>query len=172
MSSCAFWGQDNAMWDADQTAWSGGCTVDCIKWKDADKIWYNANWMWSACSSSAPPICITWGSASVLWMQANWMWIECSSSNPIPPPPPPPVPVINVHPDGIDATTLIQPWIIEPWNPYRAGEIKKKKSIKINFRMNNKEYGETREMKDLKLEMGEVRFSLEPESSIDLKVTI
>jgi hypothetical protein len=53
---------------------------------------------------------------------------------------------LSLQRPGVDATTLIQPWLIEPWNPYRAGEIKKKKRVKVVIRMNGKTYEEEKEI--------------------------
>jgi hypothetical protein len=139
----------------------------CYKWDNADVKWANANWKWSECYF--PIICYKWGNADVLWKDADWWWSMCENT-PIPPIPPipPVVPVIVMsQPLGVDATTLMQPWLIEPWNPYRAGEIKKKKVIELTFRMMGKEYSEKKETGDYKVGIEDVNIRVNP-TNIDL----
>ncbi len=114
-------------------------------------------------------ICYKWGNAAVLFKLANWKWSECAGEGPIPP-----VPVIEVgrQPLGVDATTLIQPWSEEPWNPYRAGEDKKqgnRKMIEMLLRVLGEEYSETKEKKTFDVGIEDVRITINP-SNIDLKL--
>jgi hypothetical protein len=110
-------------------------------------------------------ICYKWGNANVLWKDTNWWWSLCSGSI-VPIPPVVPVIVIN-QPPGVDATTLIQPWLIEPWTPYRAGEIKKKRSIELTMRMLGIEYKEKKEIKDFNVEADNINIRVNP-TNIDL----
>lgn len=73
-------------------------------------------------------VCYKWGNANVQWNQANWFWSQCSGSVT-----PPTSSVVVIQPPGVDAMTLVQPWLIEPWNPYRAAdkEQQKKKRIRL-----------------------------------------
>jgi len=114
-------------------------------------------------------ICYRWGSADVIWKDSNWIWSMCASG--------PPVPVIDVlvNKPGVDATTLIQPWLIEPWNPYRAGEEKakqdkKKRLISMIFKIMGEEYKESKEIKSLKMGINEVKMTIKPSKDIDLKI--
>ena len=139
----------------------------CYKWGDADVKWQDANWKWSECAVII--ICYEWGNADVLWRDADWWWSLCSGVVP-PIPPIPPVAITgSQQPLGIDATTIIQPWLIEPWNPYRAGEIKKKKKVELIFRRMGEEYRKTKEVGDFDMNINNVNIRINP-TNIDLKL--
>ena len=110
-------------------------------------------------------ICYQWINANVLWRDAGWWWSLCSGSIP----PIPPAMEVGVQPLGIDATTLVQPWLIEPWNPYRAGEIKKTRSIELTFRMMGEEYKEKKEVKKADVDVENVNIRVNP-TNIDLQL--
>jgi len=114
-------------------------------------------------------ICYKWGNAAALFKLANWKWSECAGEGPIPP-----VPVVGISPQplGVDATTLIQPWIEEPWNPYRAGEGKKqgnRELIEMFIKIMGIEYSEKKEKKTFDVDIGRVKIELNP-TTIDLKL--
>ncbi len=86
----------------------------CLPWSREGVQFKNGNWTWADCELITE-VCETWGSANFLWKFANWKWSECSGSQP--------VPIVNIgNQPGVDANTLIPPWIEEPWNPYRAAD--------------------------------------------------
>ena len=93
--------------------------------------------------NSATGSCPIWGTNDFYWEGANWWWSMCYQSGSIPPIT---SSVVILQQPGVDATTLIQPWLIEPWNPYRAGEIKRKKRVKVIVKMNGKTYEEEKEV--------------------------
>lgn len=95
--------------------------------------------------------CAIWNKTAVLWSNANWRWSECSGSAPTPP-----TPIVDLSKLGVDATTLIQPWIEEPWNPYRAGETKKK-PIKLICKVGGKTYDDEKSSKKLEMSVNEVK---------------
>ena len=125
----------------------------CLTWKNAAVLFDTANWKWSVCPGVTSP-CVTWKSANFLFDMANWRWSECSSSNP------PIPPQIIGNPPGVDATTLIQPWVIEPWNPYRSGEIKKKK-ISLICRIGDKQYEMSKDVDVREVSVDDVDISID-----------
>jgi hypothetical protein len=112
-------------------------------------------------------ICYQWGNANVLWKDANWWWSLCSGSiTPVPPT----ASVITVgQPLGVDATTLEQPWLIQPWNPYRAGEVKKPRFIELTLRAMGEEYKEKKEIKKADVDVENVNIRVNP-TNIDLQL--
>lgn len=111
-----------------------------------------------------PGICYLWGTTNVLWKNANWRWSECSGSTP-------PIPVVSIgNQPGVDATTLIQPWLIEPWNPYRTGSLdKKKRLIKLVCKVKGQDYNEEKEIKDFPVTVGDIHMVVEKVSGIKLE---
>ena len=104
-------------------------------------------------------ICTRWSKTNVLWRNANWLWSECRV-----------VADIIQAVGGVDASTLIQPWLEEPWNPYRAGE-KKKKLIKLLCRIKGEKYDEEKYSKDAKVTVDDIKLILKTVNNIylDLK---
>ena len=110
-------------------------------------------------------ICSVWGTTGILWRNANWKWSECSGS----------VPVVNVGNLGVDATTLIQPWMLEeqPWNPYQSGSLdKQKRLIKLICKVKGVEYNEEKEIKDFKVTVGDIRMIVKAVADIDLQLKL
>jgi len=103
--------------------------------------------------------CFKWGSTGVMWFKANWKWPECgqlisAAISPL---------------TGVDASTLIQPWLEQPWNPYRAGEIdKKKKLIKLICKVNGEIYEEEKEAGDMKISVEDINMIIKEMDKIDL----
>ncbi len=120
--------------------------------------------------SNPGQICEMWGTTQVPWFNANWKWSECSGIIP------PPVPVVNVgNQPGVDAQTLVQPWIEEPWNPYRAAdreqaEKKRKRIIKLICRIKGQEYNEEKTPKDFIVTVGDIKMVINSVKNIDLKI--
>jgi hypothetical protein len=95
---------------------------------------------------------------------ANWKWSECSSSIQ----PEPPIVVSIGNQPGVDATTLIQPWMIEePWNPYKNAE-KKKRLIKLICKVKGHSYNEEKEAKDIDVTIDDIRMVVKAVANIDL----
>ena len=109
-------------------------------------------------------ICYKWGNADVLWKDANWWWSLCSGGIP-----PTPVASASLQPPGVDATTLVQSWLIEPWSPYRAGEIKKPKFIELTFRGMGGEFKMKKEIKKANVGVENVNIRVNP-TNIDLQL--
>lgn len=93
-------------------------------------------------------ICYLWSSANVLWKDANWKWSECFTS-------------VEAGVPGVDATTLVQPWIEEPWNPYRAGELEKQKQriVEVIGTINGTRYVMNKKSKKFPLIIKEVKIT-------------
>lgn len=139
----------------------------CYHWRYSDFKWNTGNWTWSECQLVND--CIKWGEANQIWKLASWKWSDCSGSFV----PPIPVPIIEViNQPGVDATTLIQPWLIEPWNPYRAGEPKKKKLIRLICKTKNIEYDEKREVKDFDISIDDIKFIIKSVAGIDVSTKV
>jgi hypothetical protein len=96
-------------------------------------------------------ICYRWGFANVLWKNANWTWSECQIIEDL----------LVLQPDGVDATTLIQPWLIEPWNPYRAGEKKKKKLIRLICKVKGMNYDQSKSASELNVSIDDVQLVID-----------
>jgi hypothetical protein len=107
-------------------------------------------------------ICYRWGFANVLWKNANWTWSECQIIEDL----------LTLQPDGVDATTLIQPWLIEPWNPYRTGE-KKKKLVRLICKIKGVEYDESKTTKDFNVTVDDIKLVIDKgrEIGLDIKQT-
>ena len=139
----------------------------CYQWGNASVPWNQANWTWSECQLVAE--CITWGKANVLWRNANWRWSECTSSAT----PPITSSVLTLQPPGIDAMTLVQPWIIEPWNPYRAADReqeKKKKLIKLICKVKGQTFEEEKKIETYDISVDDVKMVVKAVAGVDLDV--
>ena len=86
------------------------------------------------------------------------------------------MPVVSVgNQPGVDAMTLVQPWIEEPWNPYRAAdreqaEKKRKRLIKLICRIKGQEYNEEKTHKDFNVTVGDIKMVVKKVKNIDLEV--
>lgn len=110
-------------------------------------------------------ICYIWGFTDVLWNNAKWEWSECLLVAEI---------VAGILP-GVDATTLVQPWLEEPWSPYRAGEDqekqnKRKRLIKLICKVKGVEYNEEKMKKDFKVTANDIKLVVKAVSDIDIKL--
>ena len=110
-------------------------------------------------------ICYIWGYTNVLWANANWEWSECLLVAEI---------LISAYPPGVDAATLVQPWIEEPWSPYRAGEDERKQKrgrlIKLICKVKGIEYNEEKMKKDFKVTAEDIKLVVKAVSDIDIKL--
>lgn len=169
---CSLWGSENHQWRNANWAWNECEMVQeiCAVWSTTKFPWGYADWKWNECSSSvAPPTgCKVWGTTGVLWGQADWKWSECSSSKP----PIPPITVTVIRP-GVDATTLIQPWLEEPWNPYRTSSLdKQKRLIKLVCKVKGQNYDEEKEVKGFPVTVGDIRMVVKAVANIDLNLKL
>ena len=113
-------------------------------------------------------ICYIWKNANVLWKDGNWYWSLCAGVIP-----PVPTPSVVIPIDGVDATTLIQPWReAETWNPFRAGETnnKRKQFIQLICRIKGMEYNEEKMKKDFKITADDVKLVMKAVSDIGIKL--
>lgn len=171
---CQFWSSEGVQWNKGNWTWAECELIQeiCQTWGTTQFPWFLANWKWSECSSSVPSgPCAVWSTTKIPWAQANWKWSECSGSQPIPP-----IPVVSVgNQPGVDANTLIPPWIEEPWNPYRAAdreqaEKKRKRLIKLILKVKGQQYDEEKEVKDFDVTVGDIKMVVKAATNIDLKV--
>lgn len=106
-------------------------------------------------------ICHRWVFTNVLWKDANWTWSECQIIQDL----------LTLQPDGVDATTLIQPWLVEPWNPYRTGE-KKKKLVRLICKIKGVEYDESKQSKNFTVTVDDIKLVINKgrEIGLDMKL--
>lgn len=140
----------------------------CSTWVNTSVKWRDANWWWSGCALIMQSTCSVWDTSGTFWMDMGALWSDCSGSAPIPPVPPVEV-TGSLQPLGVDATTLIQPWLIEPWNPYRAGETKKR-LIKLICRVDGETYMEEKELGDMEISIDDIKMMVAAKKGIDLNV--
>lgn len=141
----------------------------CLYWVYTNTVWNSADWTWNDCQL-LQEVCLKWGTAGAWWVNANWQWSDCSGS--ITPPVPPTASVV-IQPIGVDASTLVQPWISEPWNPYRAGEIdanKKKRLIKLICKVKGQTYEQEKEVGDMNVSVDDIKMVVKKVLDIDLDV--
>lgn len=145
-------------------------TQVCNVWGNANVLWNNGNWTWDECQM-VQDLCAIWNTTTFLFGNANWKWSGCSGSiNP----PIPPIPVVSIgNKPGVDATTLIQPWIEEPWNPYKTSSLdKQKRLIKLVCKVKGQQYDEEKEVKDFKITIGDIKVVVKTVSNIDLDLKL
>lgn len=145
--------------------------IVCFQWGNVNVPWIGGDWLWSECSSSIEPTsCSVWNYETEDWDLAAWNWDECSGSIP---PVPPVVTSSFVQPPGVDATTLVQPWLIEPWNPYTANDAhdkKRKRLIKLICKVNGKTYEEEKEVGTMNVSVDDVKMVIKKAINIDIKL--
>ena len=106
-------------------------------------------------------LCPIWGFTNVLWKDANWTWSECQIVEEL---------VELLQRPGVDATTLIQPWLVEPWNPYKGGETRKKRLIRLICKIKGQEFDESKELKDINVSVDDIKLIVKSVTGIDLKI--
>jgi hypothetical protein len=105
-------------------------------------------------------ICYKWKNTNVFWKNADWKWSECQLIQEI---------LSGVgNGVGVDATTLLQPWLIEPWSPYRAGELKKRRLIKLICKVKGVEYNEEKMIKNFKVTADDIKLVVKAISGINI----
>ena len=133
----------------------------------------NNPWMYSKWSLEdhelIQEICAKWGIKDILWKNANWKWSECSMG----PIPPTPIIIQQSQSLGVDATTLIQPWLIEPWNPYTANneyDKKRKRLIKLICKIKGLTYEEEKKMGMMNISVNDIKIVVKEIANIDLNI--
>jgi len=140
----------------------------CLYWSQVSSSWSNANWTWADCQL-IQEVCQVWGTTGVWWTNANWQWSQCSASVPTPPT----SSVVTIQPNGVDATTLIQPWLIQPWNPYKANDEidkKRKRLIKLICKLKGQTYSEEKEVGSQDIDVDDIKMVVKKALNIDLDV--
>lgn len=140
----------------------------CNFWDSADSKWQLANWTWDECQLVQNLVeCLKWGEAGMFWSITDNQWNTTCS---VAPPTSSAAPTASYA--GVDATTLIQPWLEEPWNPYRAGETKKKRLVKLICKVKGQNFSEERYVKDAKITVEDIRMVVKKVANIDLDIRI
>lgn len=169
---CFWWSTtEHIAWPRADWTWSE-CEIvqDCLVWGKSGVWWKDAKQWWSRCSGSLPSNCLTWGTAGEWWKHAAWMWKECSGSFQ------PPTPPLPTHPPGVDAMTLQQPWLEEPWSPYRPNDsgslAKRKRLVRLICKVKGMEYDEEKEYKRFEVSADDIRLVVKKVSGIDLDLKL
>lgn len=174
---CYNWGFTPFPWNDGSWTWSECELIQevCAVWGSTPNPWKMANWLWKECGVLPKGPCAVWGTTGIPWKDSNWWWSACSGS--IPPIPPIPVVGVGIQPPGLDANTLIAPWLIEPWEPYRAGEDKKKQDkkkrlIKVICKVKGQTYEEEKEVGNYEITVDDIKMVIDAVSNIDLDVKL
>ena len=139
----------------------------CFWWSNTEHIaWPRADWTWSECEVVSD--CVRWGYTSQWWKAANWWWSACSSSFV-----PPPGPTASFQPPlGVDAMTLQQPWLDEPWSQYRPNDsgsmAKRKKLIRLICKVRGQEFDEEKEVGSYHVSVDDIKLVVKKVANIDL----
>lgn len=171
MNVCLYWSRISSSWSQGNWTWSECELIQdiCAVWGTSNEFWGNADLGWSQCqSTSSQDVCKIWDTTSEWWKSANWAWPACSSSNT---PPIPPITASVPITLGVDATVLIQPWLVEPWNPYRANDEKDKKRkrlIKLICKVKGQTYEEEKEVGSMNIAVDDVKMVVKKALNIDL----
>jgi hypothetical protein len=170
---CFYWSTPNHIaWPRADWTWADCELINeiCARWGTEGAWWVDEKMKWSECSSSAPPaICAIWGTTNVWWKNVNWYWSQCSGS--ITPPTPPFT--ASLQPPGVDATTLVQPWLITPWNPYTTNDEhdkKRKRLIKLICKVKGETYEEEKMVGTMNISVDDIKMVVKAISNIDLDV--
>ena len=112
-------------------------------------------------------ICNLWSKSGDLWSNAGFIWGANCNSDSIPP-----IPILQIgNLPGVDASTLIPPWLHEePWNPYKKLEDKEKKRvIKLLCKIKGINYNEEKTYNDFDIKVKDIQFIVK-NSGINLKM--
>lgn len=138
----------------------------CNLWSTDPVQWSSANWTWEDCQT-INQVCNLWSKTGDLWSNAGFIWGANCTSGSIPP-----IPILQIgNPPGVDASTLIPPWLYEePWNPYKKLEDKEKKRvIKLLCKIKGINYNEEKIYNDFDVKVKDIQFIVK-NSGINLKV--
>jgi hypothetical protein len=141
----------------------------CSLWSTENVNWKDANWTFDECQTISE-VCRVWSQTADKWNNAEFIWRAICH----PTPPPPSVAVGNLP--GVDASTLVQPWLrpeVEPWNPYKKLDDKtKKKFIKIICKVKGQEYSEQKEARDFNITVDDIKMTMKKIANIDLDLKL
>jgi len=127
----------------------------CEEWGSTQFKWKDAYWTWEECRlvEEIISICQKWGSTQFKWKDAKWKWSECRLVEEII------TSVISVGPGG----SLARPW--EQWE-----EPKKRRFIYLTCKIKGKEYDRTKEVKDIKISVDDVRLVVKAVAGTELNI--
>lgn len=146
--------------------------IVCQRWGSTKFPWKKANWKWSQCPSITPPfpgkrICHRWGTTNIKWKNADWKWSECQLV----------VEVFQFLNTGIDATTLIPPWLRQPDRPiddvppWEKNKEKKRRLIRLICKVKNEKYDESKELRDdIKIKAEDIQLIIKATLGIEIDV--
>jgi hypothetical protein len=101
------------------------------------------------------PICYKWSQANVKWNEANWTWDDCLLSEEI---------ISEVNKGGAVLPDGRYPWE-EKWD---KDPEKKKKIIKLICKVKQEEYIESKEVKNIKISIDDVKLVAKAVSNVEL----
>lgn len=137
----------------------------CTTWSTTDVQWSDSNWTWDECQL-VKEICAVWGETDAFWKNANWKWSGCNSGTM---PPEPPVGNVFISP-GIDANTVVQSWLYpdEPWDAYK--ELKRKRLIKLIFKIKGKNFEEEKQIKKFNVSVDDIKMVVKKVANVELTI--
>jgi hypothetical protein len=98
-----------------------------------------------------------WGSTDVLWKNANWTWGENQIV----------AEIVTFIGTGIDASKLYE----EEYGPsWMKEESKKKRLIHLICKVKGESYDETKEVKNVKITIDDIRLVVKTVSGIELEI--
>jgi hypothetical protein len=113
-------------------------------------------------------ICYKWGNCNIHWADANWFWSKCLQI--VPPGPP----TGSLHPPGVEATVLIQPWLTEPWNPYKQHDsgsfADRKRLIRLICKVKGETYEEEKMVSNMKISVDDIRMVIKAITDVDVDI--
>lgn len=101
------------------------------------------------------PTCYRWGYKNIEWKNVNWLWSECKLAEE----------VAASYDNGVDASKIYEEekfWIKDLE--------KKKRLIRLICKVKNEKYDETKEVRDIKVKISDVKLVVKKVLDIELKV--
>jgi len=104
-------------------------------------------------------ICYKWGSTNIKWIGADWKWSECKLVEEI------------ITEAGKPGGGAVLPDGKYPWeNVWEKDEEKKKRMIRLICKVKNEEFDETKEVRDIKIKVSDVKLVVKTMTGIELSI--
>ena len=105
-------------------------------------------------------ICNKWGNTDIKWKNSNWTWAECRLVEEI---------IQEFEHVGIDASKMMQEE--ETFMPFwMKDNVKKKRLIRLICKIKKEEFDETKEVKDIKISIDDIKLTVKVVSGIELRI--
>lgn len=99
-------------------------------------------------------ICRKWGTTDVIWSSANWLWSECQLVNDL-------VQQLN---GGIDSSKIYDDDL------WKTDTEKRKRLIRLICKIKNETFDESKEIKNIKIKIDDIKLVVKTLLDIELKV--